>query len=410
MRAGLMSHEEHLKEEEGGESPLTVADDPRNSVDSFWHRSRERYSWLLIITLICALFLCFALVNGNLGVWVSGLFVPDGITLLESARDDAHESIGDVFENHKAAAGLAIFNAQLVAVHDLLPALLNFLMLLFVFGSLARHGSQWALVMFVFTPYYLISFPLPSKDILVATMFVIAVIHFMSFGWKRLFYPLIMTAAMFFVRDGYAIILCISFVMIVIVERIKLSPTFLIVGVCVAASIFWTFFDNIFQEYFLYARAFGIAEQSEVLDIDMSLTPLGFIIRLVGNATNLAFRPRIWDCAGNLHLLSVLFWISGITLLFALVCCWRALYSKIETDRRIGLLGLLSLIMVSVAPYVQPRYLLPICLLVPMFSFVSFDLFRRSFIIIVPIAIIVAALYHLVGNYPPPAEQMSFNL
>ena len=172
--------------------------------------------------------------------------------------------------------------------------------------------------------------------------------------------------------------------------------------------MFWIFFEGVFEGSFLYSRAMGVAEMGETLDVDILNTPLGYLIRLLGNATNLAFRPIFLDTSGNLHLLSFFFWISGLTLLYAFICCLRAVRSRNRGDVRIGMVGLMSLLLVSITPYVQPRYLLPITLLIPMFSFASAHHILKIFSIIVPLSLVVSVTYQMAVNYPPPAKAIPF--
>lgn len=69
---------------------------------------------------------------------------------------------------------------------------------------------------------------------------------------------------------------------------------------------------------------------------------------------------------------------------------------------------MLSLILVSVTPYVQPRYLLPLCFLIPAFSFASIRHLLRSFLWLVPVALAASVAYQLGNNYPPAAEPSTF--
>ncbi len=375
-----------------------------------WRRSATLTAWVFGCSAVCALYLGLALAIGNEGGALSGWFVPDGITLLTRARDDARIPAAELFADYPASAALAVINAWLVAVHPLLPALFNFVLLILIFGSLARHGAAWPPTLLLLVPYYLAAFPLPSKDILVAGLLLLVVRNFGAVDRARLLLPLVITAAMYFVRDGYALILLVSLMLIRATEAWRIPPKLLVLGIAAAASTFWLLFESVLQDSFLYVRAINIAAVSEVLNVESFAQPLDYLVRLFGNATNLAFRPVPLDTGGSLYVLSLCYWVSGVTLLHTLHCCWRALGSPMVRDRRLGLLGLLSLLLVSVMPYVQPRYLLPLCLLIPMFSFSSLAMLRRSLAVIVPLSLAAASLYVYIGNYPPLAEPEPFTL
>lgn len=359
---------------------------------------------------LCPLYLVLALLLGNDGPRVSGWFVIDGITLLDSAQIDAQRTVQQIFTEYPAGAALAVINALMVGIHPLVPALLNFGILLLVFGHWTRGRAPWIGVLPWLVPYYVCAFVLPSKDILVAALFMMVLGTMRREAPLRLLPVSVLALAMFFVRDGYAVILMASFVMISAAERVGLSPRKLVLLVVAGAAIFWTLFESVLEDSFIYVRAMGVASQSEVLDVGTTSSPTGYLIRLIGNATNLAFRPVFFDVAGAVHLLSVSYWVSGLTLLVALHWCWRGLRSPDVNDRRLGLIGLLSLILVSITPYVQPRYLLPICLLLPRFTFASGPRLRRTYLIAVGISLAMALGYSIAGNYPPPAERIPFDL
>lgn len=366
--------------------------------------------WAIAFAILCLVYLSALFSLGDGGGASSGWFVTDGITLFNAALDDAEVPMSELFAQYDAAAGLAVLNAALVGTHSMLPAVFNFTLLLVVFGSLARYRGGWPVALMLLTPYYLVSLPLPSKDVVVLALFVLAVDWFASERSWRFVIASIIALATFFVRDGFAAILLLSFAFIAVVEHSKVPRPLALMGALLAASVFWVFFGSVFQESFLYVRAMGVAEQGLTLGAETSALPSGYLMRLLGNATNLAFRPVLFDTEGRIHVLSLSYWVSGITLLYALGCCLGAVRSPHARDHRLGMIGLLSLILVSVTPYVQPRYLLPLCLLVPAFSFASMRHLLRSFLWLVPMALAVSLAYRLGNNYPPAAEPVAVSL
>jgi hypothetical protein len=374
-----------------------------------WTWSARVAAWVFMCISICATYLLLALFFGNQGSPLSGWFVTDGITLLNSAHDDAFTSAAEILFTDRANAGLAVLNNWLVQSHRLLPALFNVALILFIFGSRIRYGAVWPVALLIGAPYYIACFPLPSKDILVAALFVVIADRFAEQGF-RLFLPTAIATAMFFVRDGYALILLASLLAIATAEKARIHPIVLLVVVTVGSSAFWLIFEGVFEDWFLYARATGIAEQSDFAEITSSVGPYSFFFRLMGNATNLAFRPVFLDVEGNLHVVSLFYWVSGVTLLCSFALCARALVSPLGSDRRMGLIGLLSLVLVSITPYVQPRYLLPVCLLLPMFSFTSAAIIARLHVAVALVSLIASAAYAYIGNYPPLAEPPPFVL
>jgi len=368
------------------------------------------FVWLIAVCALLTVYLLCAEAFTNSGQSISGWFVPDGITLFNQAREDASLTLGGILDSYQASTGLAILNAELVSSSRFLPALFNAGILFVLFGSLVRFGSGWPFLIFLLTPYYLASFLTPSKDILVAVLFIAAIGFFVRSRKPRLLPALTLAATTVFVRDGFGAILLACFLYAALVERLDIGRARALMVLISGAAFFWALFDTVLEGSFIYTRAIAVAEQGSHYEADTSGRPSGYLVRLFGNATNLAFRPVFTDVSGNAHVLSLFYWISGLTLLYALVCCWRGVVSRNLEDGRIGLIGLSILIMVSITPYVQPRYLLPLCLLIPMFSFTSISGTLRALVGALLLSSAAAVGYLMLNNYPPPAESSNFSL
>ena len=255
--------------------------------------------WAIAFTILCLVYMAVLFSFGEGGGALSGWFVTDGITLFYAALDDTVIQTTELIARYESAAGLAVLNAWLVGAHPMLPAVFNFALLLVVFGSRVNYRGWWPLTLILSTPYYLVSLPLPSKDIVVVALFALATYWFASERPLRFVIASAIALAMFFVRDGFAAILLLSFALIAAVEYLKLPRLLTLAAVVLAASVFWIFFESVFQASFLYARAMGVAEQGLTLDAESSTLPSGYLMRLLGNATNLAFRPVMYDPRGE---------------------------------------------------------------------------------------------------------------
>lgn len=347
-------------------------------------------------------------VFGNQGAPISGWFIPDGITLLGSALVDKYLAIYEIFYEYQAGAAFSILNATLLSIAPFTIPLFNAAALSIALILCSSQKVWWSTLLLLATPYYIVAVPLPSKDILVALLFVSAINLYTT---KKPFYlsvALLISASIYFVRDGFGIILFVALFSSAIGERLKLSRPLIVSVIAIVSSLFWTLFESLFEGSFIYARAIGVAEQGSNLEVDSLPTVTSYLIRLFGTATNLAFRPIFFDTNGQLNILSIAYWISGLTLLYAVYCCLRALKSKSPLEISLGTIGVICLLLLSITPYVQPRYLLPICLLIPFFSFTSPKRFLVGILCIVFISLVAAAIYAYTGNYPPNAEPIYF--
>jgi hypothetical protein len=66
--------------------------------------------------------------------------------------------------------------------------------------------------------------------------------------------------------------------------------------------------------------------------------------------------------------------------------------------------------MVSVTPYVQPRYLLPLVVTLPLFSFVDTGYLLERWLIAALVSLAAAVAYGLAGTLPPPPEVQPFDV
>lgn len=346
------------------------------------------------------IYLLLVLTFGD-GSPISGWYVSDGITLFNSAQQDKWLPAAELFDWYQASAVLAILQAWLVGFSPFAPALFNAGVLTSVFCQ------RWPLLL-LGTPYYIAAFVLPSKDVPVLALFTLACVQY---DRRRLIIALTLSALTILVRDGFGAIMLAAFLFASTASRLAPWMRIAALGaVTIAASLFWTVADTVLANSFIYARAFAVAQESDYFDMDTSSGPSGYLLRLIGNATNLAFRPVFTDRLGHFNVLSCFYWISGLTLLYALLCCALGVLSRDRRDTKLGLVGLTCLALVAITPYVQPRYLLPLVILIPMFSFTRGHRTAIAFPILAVFSLLASAAYQHMGGYPPPAEIESFSL
>lgn len=371
-------------------------------------------SWSLWCAL-CAYTITFytlLAINFGDGSWgLTGWYVPDGVTHYMSATLQAKESFISILFDSPAGAVLLITNILLVASSALSPMLFNILCVIQSLGMLNHNGWIWPYALFFFLPYYIVASPLPSKDIFVLLIFCLCwIVYNKKSSLLKSVKLIFLCLLMFFVRDGFSVILMITFFLLYLQEKLRINNILLLLGVFIFCSLFWSVFEKIFENSFIYARSVGVASESNVLDPNEMLTFAGYVTRIFGNATNLAFRSPLLDLGGHLNLLSFSYWISGLTLLCFLTCCVLSISSKNTYDRFLSTFGLTILLFISVTPYVQPRYLLPLCVIIPSFSYITPKSFLSLIILSFVVSIVASYLYVLLGNYPPPPEPVLFQL
>lgn len=183
---------------------------------------RNKIYALLVWMVIVFILLSYMTLSSVDVYLLSGWFVPDGVTLYESAIRDSRLSTYEIFSSYMSAAGFAVVNAWSVGVSPLMPAILNSILLVIALSPNARANSKWppALIL-VLTPYFISSAMLPSKDILVAALFMLAMRQFVEH--YRLWSALLISIGMFFVRDGFVLILGLLFIYIAFLEGFSIK-------------------------------------------------------------------------------------------------------------------------------------------------------------------------------------------
>lgn len=371
----------------------------------------NKYVSYLAGLIIIVFYPFLAFFNGDRPSFLSGWLVPDGVTLFNSARVYANYSINEVVYLNRINTGEVVFNSILVGAHIYAPALINAILLIVAsFLLLKKTRFNLAFIVF-FIPYYVVSLPLPSKDIIVLLIFAISLIFFLDercrFGFAI---SLFCCFLLFFFRDGFALILGATLIVTNFAIKFRIKVNFIILSSLIASSIFWVLFKYYLNESFIATRTFALAKTHEHFSFEFMTSFVGYFVKLIGNSTNLAFRPQMIDVNGGFYILGLAFWISGVTLLATFYFGLIALRSINIRDVKIGMIIILPLILLSIVPFVQPRYLLPLILLMPLLSFVTVARFVRTFVIFMGISIIALFVYRLVGFYPDYAYPLLFTV
>lgn len=219
-------------------------------------------------------------------------------------------------------------------------------------------ARRWFFLGVFLTPYFVLSFALPSKDLMVLALSV----PFLGCLLRRSYVAAFAWAvAIFLVRDGGGLVaLACILARILAPDRSRVRLLAVISGTVVLAGLTELLFRQ-FGDLFILSRNMAHAEEGA---FDVGGGGAGdFLIRLFANATNLAFRPSVVDIGGNVAVLGIAYWVSGVSLLVCLYYALKWLWSeppgegkKSDEASLVAMLFLTSLVVISVNPAVQPRY------------------------------------------------------
>ncbi len=294
--------------------------------------------------------------SGNLPfLGVSNWLVPDGQTyheVIDALATDGFQALGVVVPEQ--FAGVPANPVLFVYYYP-------FYVLLgtggyFVANQLLVLSSRDACILigFVLTPYFLLSAPLPSKDLMVVALYIPLLEALINRRWL---WGLVLATVLFLVRDGAGVVAFGSLMAALTAPKRPRYRLFLLAAGTVVITIFNHLVYEYFSDAFIVSRNLQIAEDEGNFDLGTEGAS-SYLIRLLGNGTNLAFRPVLFDMEGNLPLLSLAYWISGVSEVVCLMYSIRFLMSD-DSDSRssdIALLFLSTLLIISLNPLVQPRY------------------------------------------------------
>lgn len=286
---------------------------------------------------------------------ISNWLIPDGLTYHEVVRtlaSDGFDAIGGVVPEQ--FAGVPVNPALFLYYFP-------FYTIFGVFGYLIANlllayscGNKYVLLAIVLTPYFLISFALPSKDLLVLALFIPLIDLLIR---RRFLWTIPLSVLIFLVRDGAGVIALGCIMATLLTPQRSLYRLYLIIVAAIAITVLNSWVYEYFSEAFIMSRNLQIAQEEGNFDVGGEGVAT-YLVRLIGNSTNLSFRPVFFDISGNVPLLAVAYWISGWSQIVCTIFSVEYLVRD-STDTRsstMAMLFLVSLLIISLNPLVQPRY------------------------------------------------------
>jgi hypothetical protein len=296
--------------------------------------------------------LTLQLVSRNAMLGVSNWFVPDGISLATTFHEQWLGVSYSVEYLGSAGMNYAYFLALVVGVIGF--SITNIFVL---WVARRRFYSSFPLARTLFLiPYFLVAVALPSKDILVLAAYML---FFGALIRERLVWAAVIAVSVFLIRDGAMVMLVGTVIIWAVIRNSNGLVLPAVAAILVSAILADLVAESLFGDLFIFARQAAVVESIGSVNLD-AVRRGGAALRIFANLTNLAFRPAFLDADGGVALTGVVYWISGVTLLYAFGAAtafvWRR---QSKPELLAGLLFFVSLGVLAVSPLIQPRYLFP---------------------------------------------------
>lgn len=302
---------------------------------------------------------------------VSGLFVSDAIGLKEATTlywtDRPDDPFGEVW---RPLLGIAILYRAEVIFDGFGATFINFILLFFSSAIFFRTlqssrlsiehpaGVSCLVLILVLSNVYLLEIlRFPNKEIPLIALTNLFI--YLLIVKRQILGSLLIAIGVFFIRDGYGIILVLCILVCYAnwnfprrTNILMLAAIFFFLAVFSMKDVAWI--DHSFMR--------NIDAQSHIAEqADASIKPeRSFHNKLINNAFSLAVHTKFFDEDDNFYLLSIGFWQLGIFIISALIWSAYKLNSTNDFYRDVATATFIVILGISFSEYIQPRYMMPL--------------------------------------------------
>jgi hypothetical protein len=281
--------------------------------------------------------------------FLSGWVVPDGVSINEAALlvVQGEVDLYDLVAGSGFGSYTIYYPVKWLGVFAYFIINMCFILII---------GHRLKFIYLMLFPYFLIAIALPSKDIIILFLSVIFINNLLQNRWILAF---AISLISYIFRDGAMVVMmyCLGSFYIIQCGLIK-RRTFLVLSL-MCGWIFISFFLERFMVFEIVARNYAAYLQNSAYKLEISSLS-SYPIRILGNLTNLAFRPSITDTDGGISVLGFAYFVSGVSLLASVIYSIKSFcYSKNLMTVNLSFVFLISVIVISLNPHIQSRYLLP---------------------------------------------------
>lgn len=359
-------------------------------------------TWLAVLYAVVLMFVIFQIAsNHNELLGFSYWIIPDSVTHFELTRGLVKGEFA--LQDFLASAGVPLYYSIFFELGIIGFIVANAILL--TIG--ARYFGVWALcVPLLLYPHYLQLLVLPSKDMMVLAIYFLAIYYMLN---EALLKAILISLGAFFIRDGATFVLLPMVVATLLIQKLRMKPIWVIVisffiGMAVSVVL-----EEVAAELFVVSR--NLYALNEMSSESLRSLPLGvaYVARIFFNLTNMAFRLPFVDELGGISIASAFMYISGVS---SLVCCMIAgknILNPAEIKMRlISTYYFLSLLVISLNPFIQGRYQLPLAIVASaiLFRNIKVSLLAKLYLIVIAISIIARLIY---GYANIPFPELSVN-
>jgi len=357
-------------------------------------------AYMIGLAVLCAVVPMFVILqiasNHNEFLGFSYWIIPDSVTHFELTRGLVKGEFG--LQDFLASAGVPLYYSIFFELGIVGFIAANAILLTIGW----RHFGIWAIcVPLLLYPHYLQLLVLPSKDMMVLAVYFLALYYMLN---EALLKAILVSLGAFFIRDGATFVLLPMIVATLLIYKLRMKPAWVValsffVGMAVSIVL-----EEVAAELFVVSR--NLYALNEMSSESLRSLPIGvaYVARIFFNLTNMAFRLPFIDELGGISIASVFMYISGVSSLVCCVIAVKNIFNSAELKvRLISTYYFLSLFVISLNPFIQGRYQLPLAIVasVILFRDKKVGVLIKLYLIVVATSII-ARLIYICANIPFP--------
>lgn len=255
------------------------------------------------------------------------------------------------------------------------------------------YGLAAFYVSLLFFPHYLQLLILPSKDMMVLGIYFAAIFHLTKGNWLTV---VIISICSYFIRDGAIFVLLPLTAAAFLIVKKNIHPLKIVIISLLFGIVVFAMLEVVASELFVVSRNLYAAKEN-ASDAVRNLPPgISYLARVFFNLTNMAFRLTFVDVLGRVSIASIFMYISGISSLVCAIVAINIIFKSTNKNMQIvATCFFVSLFVISLNPFVQGRYQLPMSIVasIILFSTVKSKILIRLYGFVILVSFIFRLMY-----------------
>jgi hypothetical protein len=317
-------------------------------------------------------------------IGIHNFVFPDGFTIFKAVQEFI-EGKRDIL-SQRAAWLMPLFYSLPTMILGSFGVILFNHILFYIFFRLQTCNKMNIVFLIFFSLFYWLSAFMPNKEI---PILIFTAVYLNLLYKKKFLYAFFIAILTTLIRDGHGVFLILFTLMLLVKFPIRLAIVLIFVF---AYSI-----DSYLNEIADATNIFALTRTIDIVD-SLQKEILPYVVRIFGNITNLGSRSIIFEPT-HMNIIGLGFYLAGFGIFFAFLFSVYDLLIKYKKnmyfDNVLAGFFILSVLVFSISPLVQPRYLIPIAFLY-LINSTSVNSNKKYFVILLIVTVITLLMLRVI--------------